>query len=189
MNMAQCKENLFVLADILDAQSIRYGIIYGTLLGAIRDNGFIPWDEDVDLFVLDEDRQLFLSLLFEMRQEDLEVVRYTGDLLSLMRGSDYIDIYFMRRKLFGDRVCGADRLRARFFETRETIQFLGRSFPTVAEPEAFLDYAYGKDWKTPIKHKHAEVVPVYNRCKSLIRVAQIKATERLKNVAKTFIGR
>lgn len=39
---------------ILDKHNIRYTMYYGTLLGAIRHKGFIPWDDDFDLGVLDE---------------------------------------------------------------------------------------------------------------------------------------
>ena len=39
---------------ILDKHNISYTMYYGTLLGAIRHKGFIPWDDDFDLGVLDE---------------------------------------------------------------------------------------------------------------------------------------
>lgn len=51
------------IAAICDKHNIKYILHYGTLLGAIRHNGFIPWDEDIDIAMPWNDYKQFAEVL------------------------------------------------------------------------------------------------------------------------------
>lgn len=48
-------EMAVAIKDIFERNDIRYVIEYGSLLGAVRHGGFIPWDDDFDFVVFEED--------------------------------------------------------------------------------------------------------------------------------------
>lgn len=63
------REIQLYLLDILKAvdsfcvkEGIRYSMAYGTLLGAVRHKGFIPWDDDIDLLMPRLDYERFVSM-------------------------------------------------------------------------------------------------------------------------------
>lgn len=68
------------LDTLFDENNIEYFLAYGTLIGAVRHQGFIPWDDDIDLLVPRESFIRLIHLCEEngeiMKSLNLEIVPY-----------------------------------------------------------------------------------------------------------------
>lgn len=56
-------ELLYSLDDFCKNNNIHYFLAYGTLLGAVRHNGIIPWDDDVDVMMKRQEYERFEKLI------------------------------------------------------------------------------------------------------------------------------
>lgn len=75
LNIQEIQKKLLEMAkvihDILSKNDIPYMITYGTLLGAIRHKGFIPWDDDFDIYLFGDSYQKAIEILRKELPDDL----------------------------------------------------------------------------------------------------------------------
>lgn len=56
--------------------NIKYSMIGGTLIGAVRHHGFIPWDDDIDLMMERSEYERFLSISEKELSEEFYIADY-----------------------------------------------------------------------------------------------------------------
>lgn len=166
---------LMSLCQYLNTTAVRYYVDAGTLLGIVRDEALIPWDDDLDIALHADDLVLFqshLPMLLSSVQKELgetyKVVTHhcqttfgavvKGAVRSLkMIPADsasnmpMIDIFV--KYIAGDNMdyCLASRgirMPAMHFDSCEAVLFKGQSIKLPNEYKAYLRTHYG-DWETP----------------------------------------
>ena len=93
---------LKTIAAICDANGIKWWLDSGTLLGAARHKGFIPWDDDVDIVMLKEDYLKLEKILCAMDDEEFVFHCSKTD-------KDYVNVFGKFRKKAGDTSVSSKR--------------------------------------------------------------------------------
>ena len=72
-------EMLCLVVDICNQLDLEYYLVCGSALGAVKYNGFIPWDDDVDVALPRKDYELFLSKASSMLPSWCFIQNYRTD--------------------------------------------------------------------------------------------------------------
>ena len=65
---------LIWLSDICKENNIEWYLAYGNILGAVRHGGFIPWDDDLDICLLEKDYKKLKKVLSSKKYADSEYI-------------------------------------------------------------------------------------------------------------------
>lgn len=60
--------------DFCNRNQLTYYAAYGTVIGAVRHKGFIPWDDDIDVWMPRRDYERFLSLRDKLISTHYEII-------------------------------------------------------------------------------------------------------------------
>ena len=180
------KNEFLLICSILDDLQVNYFLQGGVLLGAIRDNSFIPWDWDVEISVFYSDlKPVFNTLVscligkgFKLNkvltdggqikvdvygEHDNEVTSYSVISWQYNPNTDTFD----RRKL---------KIPSSYLMNFSKISFCDRIHNVPSPPEKYLKYQYG-DWKTPLRTDD----------KASYLTNQFSGNSRLLNLAKKIM--
>ena len=72
-------EILIDIDDFCRKNNIKYSVYAGTLLGAVRHNGFIPWDDDIDIAMTRNEYRKFCNLFAEKPMNGYYFENYEND--------------------------------------------------------------------------------------------------------------
>ena len=97
-------ETMKFIDDVCRKNNIVYYIMGGTALGAIRHGGFIPWDDDLDIFMTPQEYEKFKKIVLSLDgdkfvlQEWKTVDKYVEYAKVRMNGTTFIEECFKDRK-------------------------------------------------------------------------------------------
>lgn len=67
------------VVKICDQNNLKYYMLGGTMLGAVRHRGFIPWDDDIDLGMPRKDYDRFILIAKSKLPKNLRLINYKTD--------------------------------------------------------------------------------------------------------------
>ena len=156
MDMPLAETLLKEAKQILDQLGLVFFLRHGTCLGAVRDQAFIPWDDDIDIGSV-----IGLHGLTETLVEEAAVeFRKHGYAAGIIDSELHLSVDLKKSGIQMDWTCyriiddsiyqwPVVKIPAGLHENLKEIDFLGTTFMVPNPPEEYFRLKYGPDWKTP----------------------------------------
>ena len=157
INKEKMYKNLLDFKESCDKYELEFVIIFGALLGLIREGDLIDGDDDIDVACFTEvskwrDYYKFGYVINDMVKKGYYVPSRNfcpWHDVSFIRDGQKIEIW-MFSKIDNERIYdNIVRYPTKYFYTLEEIEFLGKKFKIPSNPKSFLEYTYGCKFMIP----------------------------------------
>ena len=148
-------KDLIEIKSVFDRLNLRFFLIDGVLLGAVREKDFIRWDWDVDLAIFEEEimpnATNLLNALFDGGFEIINVNPFSSffKINTKKRGTKF-SLWGLKMSRKKWRYRSHFRYPASLFNNATSMDFLGNDYLVPYPPEEMLSFVYG-EWKTPLR--------------------------------------
>lgn len=154
------RKEFLKVCKLLDKLEIKYFLAAGTLLGAIRNKGFIPWDWDVELSVFSEEIVKKMDqLISEIKKSGFTIEKYSKEISKLK--IDFIGKLPKETTSYTIQGWAHNKQKKIYWrnkfvipenliKNRKKIKLFNKHHFVPYPPENYLKYQYG-NWKKPNK--------------------------------------
>ncbi len=156
MDMPLAETLLKEAKQILDQLGLVFFLRHGTCLGAVRDQAFIPWDDDIDIGSVIGLHGLTDTLVeeaaVEFRKHGYDAGIIDSELhLSVDLKKSGVQMDWTCYRIIDDSIYQwpVVKIPARLHENLKEIEFLGTTFMVPNPPEEYFRLKYGPNWMTP----------------------------------------
>ena len=153
INKEIASRNLEEVTRVFRQNNIPLILIFGTLLGAIRENDFITYDNDIDLAAFFSDKDYILKVIKgQLPSFEIQDVPFKFD-INLVRDGEKIELWLFEPSgdnyVYDPLRCKGITYHKSFFDNPGIRHFKGYDVSIPNMPVEFLKLTYGNDWNIP----------------------------------------
>jgi phosphorylcholine metabolism protein LicD len=138
----------------LDKYKITYWIHAGTLLGAVRHEGFIPWDDDIDFGYIDKENNV--NYLIDELKKNYQIDNYFWGwkIISKKNNKIFVDMFeftikdnLVKQTILSELLWPKENYYIDELFPLKNSKFESITLPLPAKPELFCKRAFGDNYK------------------------------------------
>jgi hypothetical protein len=147
LDVDQCYNNLDTFKQVTAECNLPFFLSEGTALGALREKRILPWDDDVDVALLQEYQADFMKCAHpKLKQAGFVYTHGRLNFLGYYRGNEKVDVSFI-----GDGLDGLEDSQVLLSLVKKVRPVTLENGEVYMAPENldYLVFLYGPNWQVP----------------------------------------